>query len=125
MLHRGDAYPTAQLYPGGGRIGGVNGEVAWQVDAASRLGLVLAYWRDPSATDARPALVAGRVSLGARATLLPTRRSRRATSGSPPPGPSAGGVDEAASSRRRFEHRLDPAPRLLLLVAANERANRR
>ena len=24
MLHRGDAYPTAQLYPGGGRISGVN-----------------------------------------------------------------------------------------------------
>jgi hypothetical protein len=47
MLHRGDAYATAQFYPGGGRISGVNGEVAWQVDPTSRLGLVLAYWRDP------------------------------------------------------------------------------
>jgi len=47
MLHRGDAYATAQLYPGGGRLSGVNGEVAWQVDARTRLGLVLAYWRDP------------------------------------------------------------------------------
>ena len=48
MLHHGDAYPTAQLYPGGGRIDGVNGEVAWQVDPRSRLGLVLAHWREPS-----------------------------------------------------------------------------
>ena len=56
MLHRGDAYPTAQLYPGGGRISGVNGEVAWQVDAASRLGLVLANWRDPSGERTRAQL---------------------------------------------------------------------
>jgi hypothetical protein len=56
MLHRGDAYPTAQLYPGGGRISGVNGEVAWQLDAVSRLGLVLAYWRDPSGERTRAQL---------------------------------------------------------------------
>jgi hypothetical protein len=48
MLHRGDAYPTAQLYPGGGRIDGFNGEVTRQVDSFSRLGLVLAHWRAPS-----------------------------------------------------------------------------
>ena len=48
MLHHGDAYPTAQLYPGGGRLDGVNGEVTWQVDQGSRVGLVLAHWRGPS-----------------------------------------------------------------------------
>jgi len=56
MVHRGDAYPTAQFYPGGGRISGVNGEAAWQVDAVSRLGLVLAYWRDPSGERTRAQL---------------------------------------------------------------------
>jgi len=56
MLHRGDAYATAQFYPGGGRICGVNGEASWQVDAASRLGLVLAYWRDPSGERTRAQL---------------------------------------------------------------------
>ena len=47
MVHRGDAYATAQLYPGGGRLAGVNGEATWQVDASSRLGVAVAYWRDP------------------------------------------------------------------------------
>ena len=47
MLHRGDAYSTATLYPGGGRLSGVNGELAWQLDSRSRLGLAMTHWRDP------------------------------------------------------------------------------
>ena len=62
MLHRGDAYATAQFYPGGGRISGVNGEVAWQVEPRRGSASVLAYWRDPvRRPHARPALVAVRV----------------------------------------------------------------
>lgn len=56
MFHRGDAYPTAQLYPGGGRLGGVNGEVAWQLDSRSRLGLAMTYWREPQGERTRAQL---------------------------------------------------------------------
>lgn len=51
--HRGRAFPTAQLYPGGGKLGGVQGELAWQVDARSTLGVVLARWRHPDQRVAR------------------------------------------------------------------------
>jgi hypothetical protein len=47
MLHQGDAYPTATLYPGGGRLYGGNAALAWQIDPASRVGIELAHWRDP------------------------------------------------------------------------------
>ena len=53
MLHRGDAYATSQLYPGGGRLTGEDGEVAWQIDPASRIGLQVTRWRDPFATRTR------------------------------------------------------------------------
>jgi hypothetical protein len=56
MLHRGNAYATAQLYPGGGRLAGLDGEVAWQIDARSRVGLALACWRDPSGERTRAQL---------------------------------------------------------------------
>jgi Capsule assembly protein Wzi len=56
MLHRGYAYATAQLYPGGGRLAGLDGEVAWQIDARSRVGLALACWRDPSGERTRAQL---------------------------------------------------------------------
>lgn len=53
MLHRGSAYATSQLYPGGGRLAGANAEVAWQVTPESRLGLALTWWRDPIETRTR------------------------------------------------------------------------
>ena len=53
MLHRGSAYPTAERWPGGGKIGGANAEVAWQVTPDARLGFALMYWRDPLATRTR------------------------------------------------------------------------
>jgi len=56
MLHHGNAYPTAQVYPGGGRLDGVNGEVAWQLDERSRLGLAASHWRDPQGTQTRAQL---------------------------------------------------------------------
>ena len=56
MLHRGSAYPTAERWPGGGKIGGANAEVAWQVTPDARLGFALMYWRDPLATRTRAQL---------------------------------------------------------------------
>jgi len=56
MLHRGSAYPTAQRWPGGGRISGANAEVAWQVTPDARLGFALMYWRDPLETRTRAQL---------------------------------------------------------------------
>ena len=56
MLHRGDAYATSQLYPGGGRLSGADAELAWQVDSAARVGLQLAYWRDPFGASTRAQL---------------------------------------------------------------------
>ena len=56
MLHSGSAYPTAQLYPGGGRLSGANAELSWQVNADSRLGLALMRWSDPFATHNRAQL---------------------------------------------------------------------
>ena len=50
MLHHGDAYPTATLYPGGGTLYGGNAALNWQVDRASRVGIELAHWRDPGGT---------------------------------------------------------------------------
>lgn len=56
MLHHGSAYQSAQLYPGGGHLEGVNGEVAWQVDPRSRVGLAVAHWREPQAKKTRAQL---------------------------------------------------------------------
>ena len=56
MLHHGDAYPTATLYPGGGSLNGGNAALNWQIDAASRIGLELAHWRDPGGTWTRAQL---------------------------------------------------------------------
>ena len=56
MLHRGDAYASSQLDPGGGRLSGVDGEVAWQVEPATRVGLQLGQWRDPRGTRTRAEL---------------------------------------------------------------------
>ena len=56
MLHRGDAYPTATLYPGGGPLSGADAALVWQVDAASRVGFELAHWRDPEGQRTRAQL---------------------------------------------------------------------
>lgn len=56
MVHRGDAYVTSQLYPGGGRLSGEDVEVAWQMDPGSRIGLQVMRWRDPLATRTRAQL---------------------------------------------------------------------
>ena len=56
MLHRGSAYPTAERWPGGGKIGGANAEVAWQVTSDTRIGFALMYWRDPLETRTRAQL---------------------------------------------------------------------
>jgi hypothetical protein len=56
MLHHGKAYQTAQLFPGGGGLDGVNGELAWQRDARSRLGLAIAHWREPQGKRTRAQL---------------------------------------------------------------------
>jgi len=56
MIHRGDAYVTSQLYPGGGRLSGEDAEVAWHRDPSSRIGLQLTRWRDPFATRTRAQL---------------------------------------------------------------------
>ena len=56
MLHWGSAYPTAQRWPGGGRISGANAEVAWQLRSDARVGLALMYWRDPFETRIRAQL---------------------------------------------------------------------
>ena len=49
VLHRGDAYRTAQLYAPGGNIGGLDAQLAWRLDADLTLGLALFRWRDPQA----------------------------------------------------------------------------
>ena len=115
MLHRGDAYPTAQLYPGGGRISGVNGEVAWQVDAqrASRPGSgVLARSRFGDRT--APSSGGGSrcpASAQARYSLSPTRRSRRARPArSPRPGPRCRRRTDAAACRRGARRRAPARP---------------
>ena len=56
MLHDGYAYPTATLYPGGGRLYGGDAALAWQIDPATRLGIELAHWRDPGGTSTRAQL---------------------------------------------------------------------
>ena len=56
MLHRGDAYPSATLYPGGGRLYGGDAALAWQIDPASRVGIELSHWRDPGGTWTRAQL---------------------------------------------------------------------
>ena len=56
MLHDGHAYPTATLYPGGGNLYGADTALAWQIDAASRVGIELAHWRDPAGTSTRAQL---------------------------------------------------------------------
>ena len=56
MLHHGDAYPSATLYPGGGRLYGGNAALNWQIDPASRVGMELAHWRDPGGTWTRAQL---------------------------------------------------------------------
>jgi Capsule assembly protein Wzi len=56
MIHRGDAYATSQLYPGGGKLAGEDAEGAWRMDASSRIGLQLTRWRDPFATRTRAQL---------------------------------------------------------------------
>ena len=55
-VHRGDDYVTSQLYPGGGRLSGEDGEIAWQMDPDSRIGLQVARWRAPFATRTRAQL---------------------------------------------------------------------
>ena len=52
----------------------------------------------------------------------PTRSRRARSSRSPPPAPGAGsvGARRVGIVRPRMQHRLDPAPGLLLLVAAHE-----
>ena len=47
QLHRGSAYPTAQLYGKSGRLGGVDAEAAWRINPSSRIGAAFYYWRDP------------------------------------------------------------------------------
>jgi len=69
-FHHGDAYSTATLYPGGGRLSGVDAALAWQVDPSMRIGIEVVHWRDPLArsggdSDARPDLVALLLSLTA------------------------------------------------------------
>jgi hypothetical protein len=56
MLHDGDAYPSATLYPGGGKLSGGNAALAWQIDPASRVGIEVAHWRDPGGTSTRAQL---------------------------------------------------------------------
>jgi len=56
MLHDGHAYPTATLYPGGGKVYGGDAALAWQIDLASRVGVELAHWRDPGGTSTRAQL---------------------------------------------------------------------
>jgi len=56
MLHDGYAYPTATLYPGGGKLYGADAALAWQIDRASRVGIELAHWRDPAGTATRAQL---------------------------------------------------------------------
>jgi len=56
MLHDGYAYPTATLYPGGGKLYGGDAALVWQVDSASRVGIELAHWRDPGGTWTRAQL---------------------------------------------------------------------
>ena len=56
MLHDGHAYPTATLYPGGGKLAGGNAALAWQIDPASRVGIELSHWRDPGGTWTRAQL---------------------------------------------------------------------
>jgi len=56
MVHWGSAYPTAQRWPGGGRIGGANAEVGWKVTQDARVGVALMYWRDPLETRLRAQL---------------------------------------------------------------------
>ena len=56
MLHYGDAYPTATLYPGGGKLHGGDAALAWQIDPASRVGIALSHWRDPGGTRTRAQL---------------------------------------------------------------------
>ncbi|HEY5324133.1 MAG TPA: capsule assembly Wzi family protein [Caldimonas sp.] len=62
MVHWGAAYPTAQRWPGGGKISGANAEVAWKVTQDTRLGVALMYWRDPLETRTR-AQVWGQIKL--------------------------------------------------------------
>ena len=45
--HHGGAYASSTLYPGGGRLIGFDAEVAWRVDATSRVGVSLMSWNDP------------------------------------------------------------------------------
>ena len=52
-LHRGSAYTSSQLYGRSGRLSGANAELAWQVTAASRVGLAMSRWHDPQATRTR------------------------------------------------------------------------
>ena len=47
LAHRGRALATSQLYEGGGRLGGVQGELAWRVDDRSRVGFTVVRWRSP------------------------------------------------------------------------------
>ena len=56
MLHDGHAYPTATLYPGGGKLTGGNAALAWRIDPASRVGIEVAHWRDPGGTWTRAQL---------------------------------------------------------------------
>ena len=56
MLHRGFAYPTAQLYPGGGRLRGGDLAMAWPIGSDARVGLGLTRWIDPVASRTRARL---------------------------------------------------------------------
>ena len=56
MVHDGHAYPTATLYPGGGKVYGGDAALVWQIDVASRVGIELAHWRDPGGTATRAQL---------------------------------------------------------------------
>ena len=55
-LHHGNAYQTAQLFPGGGRLDGVDSELAWQIDRRSQLGLAMSHWRDLQGNQTRAQL---------------------------------------------------------------------
>ncbi len=56
MAHRGGAYQTSTLYPGGGRLSGFDADVAWRVDARSRVGISLRAWSDPLGSRTRAQL---------------------------------------------------------------------
>jgi len=52
VLHHGRSHPGAQL-SAPGRVRGLDGELAWKLAAADRIGATLTHWRDPDSTRSR------------------------------------------------------------------------